>query len=133
MVRATRGFTLVELLVVMVVVAILAAVAVPSYLDQVHRGRRAEAHEALMQLQAAQERWRSNNVSYAATAAALGQPTSSASGNYAISLAGASGTGYTATATAQAKQAGDKACAAITVAVANNLTTYGPSNACWNR
>ena len=133
MLRATRGFTLVELLVVMVVVAILAAVAVPSYRDQVRKGRRAEAHEALMKVQTAQERWRSNNVSYAATVAALGQPATSASGNYAISLAAASGTGYTATATAQSKQAGDTACGAITVVVANNVTTYGPSNACWNR
>lgn len=133
MVRASRGFTLVELVVVMAVIAILAAVAIPTYRDQVRKGRRAEAHEALMQVQTAQERWRSNNVTYAATVAALGRPTVSASGNYAIAMSGATATGYTATATAQAKQAGDSACAAITVVVANNVTTYGPSNACWAR
>ena len=110
MVRASRGFTLVELLVAVVVIAILAAVAVPAYRDQIRKGRRAEAHEALMQVQTAQERWRSNNVSYAATVAALGQSAVSASGNYAIGVSGATATGYTATATAQAKQAGDSAC-----------------------
>jgi type IV pilus assembly protein PilE len=124
---------LVELVVVMAVIAILAAVAIPTYRDQVRKGRRAEAHEALMQVQAAQERWRSNNVTYAATVAALGQSAVSASGNYAITVSGATATGYTATATAQAKQAGDSACAAITAVVANNVTTYGPTNACWAR
>jgi type IV pilus assembly protein PilE len=133
MARASRGFTLVELLVAVVVIAILAAVAVPAYRDQIRKGRRAEAHEALMQVQAAQERWRSNNVTYAATVAALGQSAVSASGNYAITVSGATATGYTATATAQAKQAGDSACAAITAVVANNVTTYGPTNACWAR
>jgi type IV pilus assembly protein PilE len=87
-----------------------------------------------MQIQAAQERFRTNNASYAATVAALSQPATSSQGNYALAVSGASATGYTATATAQAKQAGDSACGAITVTVAaGNAMTYGPSNACWGR
>lgn len=131
--RSVRGFTLIELVIVLTVVAILAAVAVPGYQSQMRASRRAEAREALMRIQAAQERWRSSNASYAATVAAIGQPATSADGNYALSVSGASATGYTATATAQAKQASDSSCATITVAVAGNSMTYGPSNTCWGR
>lgn len=131
--RPLRGFTLIELVIVMVVVGILAAIAVPSYTAQMRKGRRAEAHSALMQIQSAQERWRTNNVQYSGTLAALGVTTPTSGGNYALALSGAGATGYTATATAQAKQAGDSACATITVTVAGATTTYGPSNACWGR
>ena len=131
--RHARGFTLIELLIGMVVVAILAAVALPAYNQQLRASRRAEAREALMQIQAAQERWRTNNATYAASVAALGQSATTGQGNYALAISGATATAYTATATAQAKQASDSACGAITVAVAGNTMTYGPSNLCWGR
>lgn len=130
--RRTKGFTLIEVVVVMVVVSILAAVAVPAYLDQVRKGRRTEAREALMRIQSAQERWRSTNTTYAGTITALGMVASGS--NYDYALTGANATGYTATATAKAKQAGDSACATITVTVAaGNAMTYGPTDACWAR
>lgn len=131
--RLVRGFSLVELMIVLVVASILATIAVPSYLNQLRASRRVEAREALMQVQAAQERWRSNNVSYSASLPNLAINSTAPGGNYALSLSGASATGYTATATAQAKQSGDSACATITVTVAGNAMTYGPSNACWGR
>jgi type IV pilus assembly protein PilE len=131
--RHGRGFTLIELLIGMVVVAILAAVAVPGYNNQMRKARRAEAREALMQLQAAQERWRTNNVSYATSVTELGQSATTGQGNYALAISGATGAAYTATATAQAKQASDSECAAMTVTVAGGTTTYGPTNACWGR
>ena len=133
MIRSVRGFTLIELMIVLAVAAILAVVALPGYLDQVRASRRAEAREVLMQIQAAQERWRTNNASYAGALAALDIDSTSPSGNYAIALSGASATGYTITATAQAKQSGDSTCGTITIAVAGNAMTYGPSNTCWAR
>ena len=132
--RKQEGFTLIELMIVVAVAGILFAVAMPAYQDFVRKGRRAEAREALLRIMQAQERWRSNNVSYSANLVGdLKQAASSADGNYALSISGVSGTGYTATATAQAKQVGDSSCASITVTVAGASTTYGPTNICWGR
>ena len=131
--QSSRGFTLLELMIVVAVAGILFAVAMPAYQDFVRKGRRAEAREALLRIMQAQERWRSNNVSYASALSDLNVAATSIDGNYAMSISGVSATGYTATATAQAKQAGDTACASITVAVAGNTSTYGPTNTCWGR
>ena len=55
--RRARGFTLIELMIVVAVIAILSAVAVPSYLRYGLRARRADAHQALLNIAMAQERY----------------------------------------------------------------------------
>jgi len=50
------GFTLVELMIVVVVISVLAAIALPSYLDSVRKSRRADAKTALVQLAQFMER-----------------------------------------------------------------------------
>ncbi|AVS62990.1 pilus assembly protein PilE [Paracidovorax avenae] len=55
--RSNRGFTLLELMIVVAVVGILAAVAYPSYNDSVLKGRRAQARTALAELMQQQERF----------------------------------------------------------------------------
>lgn len=62
-----HGFTLVELMVVVTLIAILAAIAVPAYQDFVRKARRADAKRDLTAVQLAQERWRANNVAYTTT------------------------------------------------------------------
>ncbi len=62
--KTNRGITLVELLVVIVIVGILAAVAIPTYTGYMQRGRRSDAKTALEQLRAAQEIWRAEKGSY---------------------------------------------------------------------
>jgi type IV pilus assembly protein PilE len=54
--RMRRGFTLIEMLMVIAIVAILAAISYPSYIDVVRQGRRSEARTALMQQMQHQER-----------------------------------------------------------------------------
>jgi type IV pilus assembly protein PilE len=72
-------------------------------------------------------------VSYASSLDDLDIGSTTSDGNYSIALSGASATGYTLTATAQAKQSGDSACGTITITIAGNAMTYGPSNTCWAR
>ena len=59
-----NGFTLVELLVVVVIIAILAAIAIPLYTNYLQRARRADAKTALEQVRAAQEMWRAEKGVY---------------------------------------------------------------------
>ena len=63
--RYNRGITLIELLIVMIIVGILAAIAIPSYNSYMQRARRADAKTALEQVRAAQEMWRAERGSYA--------------------------------------------------------------------
>lgn len=61
-----KGFTLIELMIVVAIVAILAAVVYPSYQSAVTKTKRAEARAALMQVMQQQERYYSQNSTYAA-------------------------------------------------------------------
>lgn len=99
--KNSRGFTLIELMIVVIVVSILAAIAIPSYLEQSRKGRRADAVRAVGDLQLALERWRAENPSYAdCTACGSGTyPTVPTSPYYTIGITGANATSYTITAT----------------------------------
>lgn len=55
--RASRGFTLIELMIVVAVIAILGAIAYPSYQESVRKGRRAEGRAALQEVMQQQERY----------------------------------------------------------------------------
>lgn len=125
-----KGFTLIELMIAVVVVAILASVAFPSYLEQVRRSRRSDAKEALLRLQIEQERWRTSNASYAADPATLGLSTGSVEGYYTIAVTSASGTAFTATATATGAQASDTACPTLTLTVGAGAEQRTPAS-CW--
>lgn len=72
--RRSWGFTLIEVMVVVAIVGILAAVAYPAYTDQVRKGRRAEARAALINLLQQQERFMTQTHSYAAPFAAGAAP-----------------------------------------------------------
>jgi type IV pilus assembly protein PilE len=62
--KSNRGITLIELLTVIVIVGILAAIAVPIYTNYMQRARRADAKTALEQLRASQEMFRAERGSY---------------------------------------------------------------------
>jgi len=65
--RAERGFTLIELMIAVAIVAILAMVALPSYRDYVMRGNLANATNGLATMRAQMERFFQDNRTYATT------------------------------------------------------------------
>lgn len=152
--RSVGGFTLIEVVITMVVLAILAAIAIPSYNDSVRKSRRAEAFTAMAAVQQAQERWRGSHSTYASSidAAAddetpgLALSETTPSGYYALELSSADGTGYVLTATGVdgTTQAADSQCRKLSLRLNNgNLTyagcgnceafTYSGTHACWVR
>ncbi|MEO6185438.1 MAG: type IV pilin protein, partial [Steroidobacteraceae bacterium] len=116
----TRGFTLLELVVCIGIVAILASIGWSSYMHVVHRVRRTDAKLALLKIQHSQEVFYAQHNRYAASLAPGGLALSSRSdaGDYELSLApGADNQHYTATAVASAsgRQLRDDACHSLSV------------------
>lgn len=86
--QAHCGFSLIELMVVVVIAGILAAVAYPMYTSFLQRSRRADAMAVLTAVVQAQERYRTNLSSYASDLVALNVNTSAITNSYAVSIAG---------------------------------------------
>lgn len=106
-----KGLTLIELIIVMVVVAILAAIALPMYTGHMVRARRADAKVALEQLRAAQEMRRAEYGAYLNNLAALQTSWGAPATNqkyYTISMV-ATSTTFTGTATPTGSQTADGA------------------------
>lgn len=138
---ASRGFTLIELMIAVMVVAILAAIALPSFLDSVRKSRRADAFTAITTVQQAQERWRGNKAVYATNAQltlgisavppGLGIATATSSGYYTLALSGTSATEYTVEATAVGGKSQDQdgGCKVLGARIAGGNVTYGAGSA----
>lgn len=129
-----KGFTLIELMIVVAVIGIIAAIALPSYEDYVMRARRADAKTALLNVQLAQEKWRANNTTYGALSD-LGISSTSDDGYYGVAVSGATATAYSATATAQGSQAADTDCGNFSINQDGTQSVSGSlsASACWNR
>lgn len=72
--HTSKGFTLIELMITIAIIALLAAVGVPAYTQQVNKAYRSDAQAALMQLASALERHRTINNTYSGVADASGIP-----------------------------------------------------------
>lgn len=143
-----KGFTLVELLIVVAIISILAAIAYPAYTNHVVKTKRSMAKSILTQIATKQEQYYLDNKSYTADLTDLGYPAdpffvdknsnllaaTSANAIYQIDVAQTAVSNYTLTATpvnAQATQ--DTTCANFTL---TNTGTKGVSGTgsvsdCW--
>lgn len=97
-----RGFTLIELMIVVAVVAILAAVAIPSYADSVRKGRRGQAKVDLVESAQLLERYRTINATYAGATVYRTRSPENGTKYYDIALSNQSATAFTLKATATA-------------------------------
>lgn len=106
--RGKRGVTLLEVMIVVVIVGILAAVAIPAYNSYVTRARRTDAFDALLTVHAAQEMYRAERGFYAGALTSLpGCGSNMAGNNYNIDLNRSDNTHWTAIAQPQNRQSGD--------------------------
>jgi type IV pilus assembly protein PilE len=146
-----RGFSLIELLIAMVIVAILASIAIPSYQTYVLRSHRTDAKSALLDMASLEERFFSTNNSYSQTPSDLGYTGAvpfpvGLNGYYQITTltavaavppaGGNNGTpaSYTITASAIGTQTQDAQCLTFTITSAGLQTaTPNPNGDCWTK
>ena len=102
--RHSAGFTLIELMIATSISGVLASVAYPSFSGALQKMRRTEALVAMIQVQQAQERWRSASSRYG-TLAEVGVASALPGRNYLLSVAEPAATGYVAIAQATGDQA----------------------------
>ncbi len=142
-----KGMTLVELLIVVVVIAIIASIALPSYEQFMQKGRRADGKNAIMQLSALQERFYSENGFYGRMTDLVGTATfDSDKGHYNVAVdcspdsaactAASRPQFYTFTATGQGGQANDTKCGNLTFDQSGTKGASGASTTeellkCW--
>ncbi len=139
--RNYLGFTLIELMIVVSILGILAAIALPSYQNHVMRARRAEAKIALMDCSARMERFFAENNTYNTATIAAGNLVTdllpndqTTDGWYTVSISAQNGASYTLQAAPNGTQAAnDGECANFTL---NNLGARGVSGTgsvqdCW--
>ena len=126
-----NGFTLIELVVVMVVLGILAAIAIPNYSEYVQRGHRSAAQAYISDLASRQVQFFIDRRAYADTVAALNVPAPAEIANrYTVTIAAVAGppATFTVTATPSGAQASDR-CGVMTI---DQTGTKGAAGTrCW--
>ncbi len=133
------GFTLIEVMIVVAVIALLATVAMPTYYESVRKSRRADAITALNKIAQEQERWRANNSTFTNVLGSAGLNVANpSSGYYTLGVTGNTATAYVATATAAGSQASDTKCTSLIFTMNSGTVTYGSTGTatpgkCWNR
>lgn len=133
---AQTGFTLIEVMIVVVVIGILAAIAYPNYTDYVQRANRSEGQALLADVSARQERYFAQNNAYITSSSDLDKlglsGTSSETGKYTLSVASVNNDGgYTLTA---AQTFGDTKCGDLSLNALGQKDRSGSGRSvedCW--
>ena len=140
------GFTLIELMIVVAIVAILSAIAYPSYERYVIKTKRSVAQSALLQVADRQQQFFMDNKQFAADLTNLGFPAnpyvlnddgastvaSDTQAVYSVSLSNVTATTWTATAAPlQGQLSRDSYCGNLSLTQAGAQGKTGSSDKCW--
>ena len=144
--RSQAGVTMMELLIVVTIVSIIAAIAYPSYTQFVVKSKRAAGSSTMLQIADRQQQYFMDNKQYATKLSSLGYSSESIMINdegalvdtgdsrvtYSIALDDATTTSYTLVATPQKGQAdNDTGCGSLTLTNAGAKGQTGTGNNCW--
>jgi type IV pilus assembly protein PilE len=144
--RKAKGFTLVELMIVVAIIALISVIAYPSYMNYVVNTKRNAARNALLQIADRQQQFFMDNKRYAATLTELGlaanplvlddQGNPTDAGNrqavYSVSLSDLAATTYTITAAPMNGQARhDTKCGSLTLDQAGAQAASTGATDCW--
>jgi len=127
-----KGFTLIELMIVVAIVAIIAAIGIPSYSAQVQKTKRVDAKNALLQTAQSLEKCMSLYGVYNNTACSVGNGDTidSSEEYYTVTVTSAAATfSLSAAPKPGGAQAGDSHCASMTYT--NTSAKSGTNNDCW--
>lgn len=138
----SRGFTMIEVMVVVVVIGVLAAIAIPSYRSYIERGHRASAKTTLLEAAQFMERFRSANFSYAVPTSSPPAPPTlpgrlavsppEGMARYTISVETPTASSFVLTATPQGWT--DTLCGNLTLnSLGQKGQSLGDAATCWNK
>lgn len=133
------GFTLIELMIVVVIISILVGIAYPSYLDQIQKTRRTDAKTSLMDLAGRMERYYTEQNTYATATIGTGQSSDLLSSNitpgswYTLTISNKTESSFTLQASPRNDQVNDTKCASLTYNQngSKGITGTGSVTECW--
>lgn len=139
--RRVRGFTLIEVMIVVVIVAVLAMVALPAYQGSLQKGRRSDAMSSLLDASNRQQQFMLDQGRYTADMTDLGYPQNpwiTEEGHYTVSAAACDGGSInncyelTATPRAGSPQSDDTRCTSFTLDSFGTRSATGTTpTECW--
>lgn len=140
--RRQQGFTLLELMIVVAVIAILATIALPTFSEYIRKGKRSEGAATIGDIQLREERYRADNPTYGSMTDLFGTAALATSFNsnkqyYSVSVASNTATGYIVTATRKGDLATDPKCGNLimtySAGTAAKSVSSGDSDYCWRQ
>ena len=126
------GFTLIELMIVVAIIGILAAIAYPGYQEYAMRANRAEARSILLENTQLLERHFTTSNDYSSFGGLIAQSPKTGTAKYGITVAGTATT-YTLTAAPEGAMASDSKCGTLTLDNTGAKTSSGSESVeyCW--